>query len=57
MLYIKNIMVPVHKIPLFISKHHPCLPLNPGTALKERWWFSYSRAEETPLSLYGPTRQ
>lgn len=28
-LYIKNIMVLVHKIPLFTSKHHPCLPSEP----------------------------
>lgn len=36
MLYIKNIMVLVHKIPLFISKHHPGLPTEPQNSFKRK---------------------
>lgn len=36
MLYIKNIMVLVHKTPLFTSKHHPCLPAEPQNSFKRK---------------------
>lgn len=53
-LYIKNIHSSCAQNSIIHMRVSPASLLGPGTALKERGWFSFSRAEETSLSLYGP---